>query len=176
MKAKSNVAGTTPPAAPVTDPKAVPPKPGPGNAELPPVPSPPTEQDRERQRANQQAAHKAEAIMTGFVPMCLAMVLSGREASFTAHDCLAYLERKMDEYGNPASPTCRILIEQLVMAHHQAARLHARAAAATTEEATKILCAAAARLHAECRRTAVVIDEMLGKQPLKPKLKIARTA
>ena len=100
---------------------------------------------------------------------------SGRGASFTAHDCLVYLERKMVEYGNPASPTCRILIEQLVMAHHQAARLHARAAAAPTEEAPKILCAAAARLHAECRRTAVVIDGLLGKQPQKPRLKIAKT-
>ncbi|WP_020476550.1 hypothetical protein [Zavarzinella formosa] len=146
----------------------------PENADRSPV-VPPTPSERERQRANQEAAHKAETIMTGFYPMCLAMALSSGGGAYTAHDCLVYLERQMAEYGHPDSPVCRMLIEQLAMAHHQAAQLHARAAAAAENETIKILSAAAARLHAECRRTAVVLDELLRREPVKPKLKIART-
>jgi hypothetical protein len=91
------------------------------------------------------------------------------------HDCLIYVQRVMDRYGNPEDPTVCILIEQLLMAHLRSLRLHTEATKAVSPEAGKLLNAAAARLHAEVRRTAVAISELLPKKPLGKRFKVANT-
>lgn len=149
-----------------------PPPPGPGS----PPPGPPPGLDADRHKATQAAADQAEKIIVGIFPMFVSMALAGPAvAKFSAHDCLVYAQRMMDKYGAPDDPTVCILIEQLLMAHLRALRLHGEAAEARAPEAVKVLNAAAARLHAEVRRTAVALAELMPKKPAGKRFKVANT-
>jgi hypothetical protein len=141
----------------------------------PPPQAPPPGLDADRHRAAQDAAHAAEVIAAAVIPACLAAVLSKGGALFDSHAARVYLDRVLADYGGPADPTARALIEQFHFAHVRAAQLHVQAAAADHVDRVKVLNAAAARLHAEIRRTAVVLDELLRKRPAGPRLKVAKT-
>jgi hypothetical protein len=61
------------------------------------------------------------------------------------------------EAGKPSDPVEKMLLEQMVLAHHRLAQLYARADAAVGPEHAKILYGAANRLLGEARRLALAI-------------------
>jgi len=69
----------------------------------------------------------------------------------------AYRDDLMRDAGNPADPIEVMLIEQLMMAHHNVGRLHMQAAAARDPEEARACNAAAVRLMAEFRRSALAL-------------------
>lgn len=71
-----------------------------------------------------------------------------------AESCVVYLDQILEEAGRPTDPVERMLVEQIVMAHHHIGRLHVRAATAESADQIKAYNAAAANLLAEfCRAT-----------------------
>ncbi|MBM4072097.1 MAG: hypothetical protein FJ271_24700 [Planctomycetes bacterium] len=68
-----------------------------------------------------------------------------------------YLDDIMKSAGNPTDPIERMLIEQLVLAHHNIGRLHVAAATARNAEEANVYNAATARLTAEFRRSALAL-------------------
>jgi hypothetical protein len=84
-----------------------------------------------------------------------------------------YVTDLLQEAGNPSDPVERMLVEQLVLAHHKIGSLHAEAAGAKGTAAA--LCnAAAARLMAEFRKSALALktyrtsSAVLQAAPAKP--------
>src|SRR5262249_40233525 len=75
--------------------------------------------------------------------------------SVSVPGCQLYLGDLMRESGSPADPLERMLLEQLVLAHHTIGQLHVRAGTSQTAEAAGAYAGAAARLLAELRRTAL---------------------
>lgn len=71
----------------------------------------------------------------------------------------AYRDRLVRDSGNPSDPIEVMLIEQLILAHNALGRLHCKAANSTQIEATQIFNAAAARLSAEFRKSALALAE-----------------
>ena len=57
-----------------------------------------------------------------------------------------YVNTIMEDAGRPTDPIERILIEQLLLAHHRLARLHVRAEGLTNPEHIKVMNAAVTRL------------------------------
>ncbi len=71
----------------------------------------------------------------------------------------AYLDTFLKDAGSPTDPVERMLLEQLALAHHSIGRLHFRAGITENLDATTACHAAAARLQAEFRRTALALHE-----------------
>ena len=69
----------------------------------------------------------------------------------------AYRDGLMRDAGDPADPIEVMLIEQLMLAHHNVGRLHMQAAAARDPEEARLCNAAAVRLMAEFRRSALAL-------------------
>jgi len=79
----------------------------------------------------------------------------------------SYLDAFLKDAGPPTDPVERMLLEQLALAHHSIGRLHVRAGTAEGLEAVTACHAAAARLQAEFRRSALALQayrEGAGKQ------------
>ena len=70
----------------------------------------------------------------------------------------ACIEGTLKAAGDPSDPIERMLVDQIVMAHHGIGRLTVRAASATTEEAA-VFEAAAVRLLAEFRRCVLTLKK-----------------
>jgi hypothetical protein len=92
------------------------------------------------------------------MPSMLATAL-GMDHHFTAAGYRAFLDRVRKDAGNPTDPVEVMLLEQLVMAHYRAAQLQASAGQAQGLEAVRLYNAAAARLLAEFRLTALALKE-----------------
>jgi hypothetical protein len=69
----------------------------------------------------------------------------------------AYRDNLMKDAGNPADPIETMLVEQLMLAHHNVGRLHIQAAAARDPEEARVCNASAVRLMAEFRRSALAL-------------------
>ena len=80
---------------------------------------------------------------------------------------LEYLKQLLHDAGNPTDPIEVMLIEQLVLAHHNLGRLHVRAASAKDIQEHEVFNAAAARLTAEFRRTALAVGHYRQMSPKK---------
>lgn len=102
----------------------------------------------------------------------------GLDGQFEPAAYRVYLERLMADLGSPTDPVERMMAEQLCLAHFRTAQLHAAGGRATGAEAVKLLNAAAARLLAEFRRTALALRELRNTATSKRSspLKVYRTA
>lgn len=78
-----------------------------------------------------------------------------------------YFNSYLRDAGEPVDPVEKILLEQLLLAHHRLAQLHARAEGASGAEHLKILNGAASRLLSEVRRLALAIRQY--RSPLSPR-------
>jgi len=65
----------------------------------------------------------------------------------------AYLLKVLEEAGNPTDPIERMLVEQIVLAHHNIVRLHVKAASADDLESARVYLGSAALLTGEFRRS-----------------------
>jgi hypothetical protein len=69
----------------------------------------------------------------------------------------AYIDKQLQECGNPRDPIERMLIEQMLIAHHTVGRLSVRAAGAQTAEEAKTYHDITARFLGEFRRCALAL-------------------
>lgn len=77
-----------------------------------------------------------------------------------------YFHRVLQDLGNPTDPIERVLIEQILMAHHNVGRLYAKAAHANHLEAERVYLGAAALLAGELRRTALAFRSYKTAKPV----------
>ena len=91
------------------------------------------------------------------VPSCLAEVLP--DPCIRPISAKLAMEGYLEDAGDSKDPIERMLIEQMVLAHHRLARLQVRAHGATNTELIKVLNAAAVRLMGEIRRFALSIRQ-----------------
>jgi hypothetical protein len=91
------------------------------------------------------------------IPACFSSVVG--QDNVGATEAKTYFNSFLRDAGEPTDPLEKILLEQLLMAHHRVAQLHARAEGVTLPEAMKILNAATTRLLGEVRRLALAIRQ-----------------
>jgi hypothetical protein len=70
-----------------------------------------------------------------------------------------YMDAVRRDAGDPADPVEQMLLEQVALAHHAVGQLFMKASAAETVGAAGVYLAAATRLTAEVRKTAVALKE-----------------
>jgi hypothetical protein len=75
------------------------------------------------------------------------------------HGARAYMESVLQEAGNPADPIERMLIQQMILAHHRLIQIHGQAHLVKSIDQEEILNTGAAKLTAEFRRLALAIKE-----------------
>lgn len=128
--------------------------------------------DGRRHTVAQRAAQQAEILRVAYVPAALAAALN-MDGRIDGNACRIYLDRFLEDAGDPSDPVQRVLLEQVAVLRLRLADLHTQAARAKSVEATKILTGATARLLGEVRRLAVTLRELKGSAPKEPKLRIA---
>src|SRR4051794_17121498 len=111
--------------------------------------------DPDHHAASQRAAHQADVLGNAVMPAMMATALNLAQVGASGYR--AYLDRLLADAGSPSDPIEIMLLEQLAIAHFRIAQLHGSAGQAQGIEAQKLLCAAAARLLGEFRRTALAI-------------------
>jgi hypothetical protein len=79
----------------------------------------------------------------------------------------AYLERFLQDAGNPTDPIERLLLEQVLLAHHALGRVHVTAGTTADVEAVKACLPAIARLLGEVRRTALALKAYRQSSPVR---------
>jgi len=102
------------------------------------------------------------------VPSMLAAAM-GLDDNFTATGYREYLNQIKKSARDPTDSVEAMLLEQLALAHLSAVRLQASAGIAVGLESVKVMNAAAARILAEFRRTALRgptgVGSGIGRQP-----------
>lgn len=98
-------------------------------------------------------------------PACFSSIVGTENVE--ALGAKVYLNSFVRDAGEPTDPIELILLQQLLMAHHRVAQLHAKAEGATSPEAVKILNAAASRLLSELRRLSLAIRQY--RSPVSPR-------
>jgi hypothetical protein len=112
--------------------------------------------DNARHAAAQKRAHQADVLHKGAFAALVAAALS-IDPFFETGAYRLYLERILDEAGNPTDPIEAMLVQQLCLAHFRIGKLHVGAEMANGVEAMKLYSAAAARMLGEFRRTALAL-------------------
>jgi len=107
-----------------------------------------------RRPPEQQAALAKRAIL----PAALASAI-GMDQYIESTGYRRYLDDLLKDAGNPTDPIEIMLLEQLAVCHLRAAQLHGHAGQAAGLEAVTAYNAAAARLTAEFRKTALALKE-----------------
>jgi hypothetical protein len=105
-----------------------------------------------RRAKSLQQAYRARHLA---IPASLSCVIG--EDSLDGLAAKFYVDFMKVEFGKPTDPTERMMVEQMIFAHHRIAALHAKAASATTIEAIKVFNAAVVRLMGEFRRSALAL-------------------
>jgi hypothetical protein len=141
---------------------------------------PPPGLDAARHAATQRAVQQAEVMRQTLFPAMMADAL-GYEGTFEGRAYKVYLERLLEDAGNPRDPIERMMLEQLALAHFRIGQLHVSAGHARSTEAAKIYNSGAARLLGEFRRTALALRVYKtgvpeGKAQAKERLKIHKIA
>lgn len=158
--------------------------PGAQGQEVPTAPSgapdhPPPGLDAAKHAAAQRAAYQAEVMRECLFPTLMADAL-GYDNIFDSRAYKVYLQRLLDDAGNPADPVERMMLEQLALAHYRIGQLQVNAGQSKGTEATKIYNAAASRLLGEFRRTALALRAYRTHVPEgkseQPRLKIFKAA
>ena len=137
--------------APRTDGAAAKPLAPPPPAQSPGVSDPPARTLAERQAARLEDRGWGGLMFTSLVPL-LGPDVEVYTFTLMVDNFLAQL--------GPTGPVEKLLAEQLFMAHHLTGHLHARAMLATNPDAAKAFLAAAARLMAEFRQSAVALNAL----------------
>ena len=114
-----------------------------------------------RQKALDQAWTAREMLFSA----CFSSVVGAETVE--APGAKVYVNSFIRDAGEPTDPVELILLQQLLMAHHRVAQLHARAEGVTAPEAVKVLNAAASRLLGEVRRLALAIRQY--RAPVSPR-------
>ena len=89
----------------------------------------------------------------------------GLDSLFESRTYKVYLERLIEDAGDPADPIERMLLEQLALAHFRIGQLHVSAGRAEGIEAVKVYNSVAARMLGEFRRTARGAAPLPGRGP-----------
>jgi hypothetical protein len=77
----------------------------------------------------------------------------------TASGFKVYLDRLLEQAGDPSDPLERMMVQQIALAHHRIAQLHAKAAEARTVDAAKQYSVVAIRLTGEARRMFLAVKQ-----------------
>lgn len=101
---------------------------------------------------------------TSLFPALVADAL-GYDNLFDSAAYKVYLERLLDDAGNPGDPVERMMLEQLALAHFRIGQLQVSAGKSKGTEATKLYNSAASRLLGEFRRTALALRAYRTRQP-----------
>lgn len=120
---------------------------------------PPPGLDQVKHARAQRAARGAELLREGIFPALMASAV-GFENFLETSAFKAYLERFLNDLGNPKNPIERLLAEQMALLHFRVAQLHVDAAQAKSCEAIKMLNSATARLLGEFRRGALTLQAL----------------
>jgi len=83
-----------------------------------------------------------------------------------------YLDRLLEQAGNPTDPLERIMLQEVALAHYRIAQLHAKAAEARTVDAAKQYSVVAIRLTGELRRMFLAIKQY--RQPSSTKFTVVK--
>ena len=126
-----------------------------------PPPNPEPQPPDWRKKALNEARNARDFI----IPACLASIVGTQNVDVTG--ARVYFNGFLRDAGAPVDPVEKILLEQLLLAHHRLAQLHAKAEVATGPEHIKILNAAASRLLSEVRRMALAIRQY--RSPISPR-------
>lgn len=92
------------------------------------------------------------------IPVCLEVVLD-MQSSASAHAAKARVERLLEQARQTDDPVEAMMLEQLCLAHHRIASLHARAATATDIKVIEVYSSAAQRLLGEWRRLVLALRD-----------------
>ena len=84
----------------------------------------------------------------------------------------AYRDGLLKDAGSPTDPVEIMLIEQLTLAHHRVAQLHAQAEKAKSADELKVYLVAAVRLTGELRRLALALKQY--RQPTKRQFTVVK--
>ena len=128
---------------------------------------PPPGLDTTHHNGAQRAAQQAEVVRQMMFPVLMGEAL-GYESFLDSRGYKVYLERLIEDAGNPADPVERMMLEQLALAHFRIGQLHVSAAQAKTIEAAKVYTSATARLWGEYRRTALALRIYRTRMPENP--------
>lgn len=110
------------------------------------------------QAVAQRMCAKAHIIRDIAFPAAMATAIPVAQDIGTAAFKL-YLDGLRRDAGNPTDPVEAMLLEQLSLAHHRVAQLHAQAERSKSLEEIKIYTMAAARLTGEFRRLALGLNQ-----------------
>jgi len=125
----------------------------------------------EQQAAQAKAESEADIIEHAvFAASMASSVAVGN--GVTASGFKRYLDRLLEQSGNPTDPIERMMIQQVALAHFRIAQLHARADKAKTVDAAKQYTAVAIRLTGELRRMGLAIQRY--RQPPKKKFVVVQ--
>jgi hypothetical protein len=91
------------------------------------------------------------------IPACLNSILG--KANESVFSAVFYLKGYLKDAGWKTDPVERVLLEQLLLAHHRLSLLQAEAQAAKGAELVKVYNTAATRLMGEVRRLALAIRQ-----------------
>jgi hypothetical protein len=126
--------------------------------------APPAGLDAARHAKAQKTSHEAELMRQILFPAMMAEAL-GNDAMFGSSAYRVYLERLIEDAGNPSDPVQRMMLEQLALAHFRIAQLQVQASHAKSTEGVKIYNSAASRLQGEFRRTALALHAYGSRVP-----------
>lgn len=122
------------------------------------MPSPPV-QPGQHQEATLSPAQQAYLVQQSILPAALATSLPLSEHLVSANGYRCLLNNVRRDAGNPTDPVEIMMLEQLTVCHFRAAVLHGDAQEAKGVELVSMYNAAAARLTAEFRKTALALKQ-----------------
>ena len=107
--------------------------------------------------ARENAVKEAWGAHNAFIPGALSAMVGEQRLSVLG--AKLYLEAVLAEAGRPADPVERILLEQMVMAHHRLSLLNTMTLSAKSPQMVTAINTAATRLLGEIRRLALAIRQ-----------------
>jgi hypothetical protein len=117
----------------------------------------------EQQAVMDRVQSKADTIRDMAFPAAMAAAIPVANDVGTAA-FKVYRDGLMKEAGSPTDPVEIMLVEQLILAHHRVAQLHAQAEKCKIVEEAKVYMMAAVRLTGELRRLALALSQY--RQPI----------
>ena len=123
----------------------------------PPIPAGLTAEEKQEFLKNHGYAYNLKHKLAASYVYAAAATVAG--SHLPAESCVVYLNQILDEAGQPKDPVERMLLEQIVMAHHHVGRLHVRATMAESPDHIKAYNAAAANLLRELCQAVVALKK-----------------
>lgn len=130
--------------------------PPPGSEGEPHAAAPSVGLDAAKHAKSQRTAQGAELLREGIFPALMASAL-GLDSYVETPAFRVFLQRLMEDLGNPQDPIEKMLAEQLALAHFRIAQLHIGAGQAKSHEAVKLYNTVCARMLGEFRRSCLAL-------------------